>query len=548
MHVCACVELYCPTRVLYDIVWDSSMSLYCLFSPPSPPGLNSGILNKSALQQVFRGQIFPIEFQQEYIELLNKFEVAIQVDRNSLLVPSCLSTKPAYTLHRRSNYFPRLTLEQIADQIIPELFTSSKDHRASPCGTDHPLFPQHTSLILRRFYFMPHVPSGFWPRLISRFLADTIFHTIVLECLGYSKNEVEEETRNRSATNSVLSWVYWRTGIELWYQNSRSILRVTEIMGKKGAFKGCKPSQVPFDLPTEPVDPVKDACDLLFDLQGSWTPTDINRSPRGIEIIVNDCISRQVIQGALEKSRDHTDQHLPSATLEPSSMCAPTECRWMGAELLAYTADVLDLLLEDWFPGIGLRDTVKNRFDLPYVNRIVPCPFCVSQASTLELVDEESQEFTAAQEDQSGTEKLPKKNRKKKKKKSKYKLNRPLFTPSPALSPVKEKEGMAFFHAGPLRDTSADVMVVQDCDEEGPLLPQGPGEEAEEGEDTVVDGTFISINQFGFMVDSLILLSRTDDVVTCPLHKDIPLPIRDLAPDLVREGVEGWELCTHCSS
>lgn len=509
------------------------------------PGLNSGILNKSALQQVFRGQIFPIEFQQEYIELLNKFEVAIQVDRNSLLVPSCLSTQPAYTLHKRSNYFPRLTLEQIAADIIPELFTSSEDHRASPCGTDHQLFPQYTGLILRRFYFMPHVPSGFWPRLISRFLADTNFHTIVLECLGYSKNEVEEETRNRSATNSVLSWVYWRTGLELWYQNSRSILRVTEIMGKKGAFKGCKPSQVPFDLPTQPVDPVKDASDLLFDLQGRWTPTDIYRSPHGIEVIVSDCISRQVIQGALakEKSRDHTDQHLSSTTREPSSMCAPTECRWMGAELLAYTADVLDLLLEDWFPGIGSRDTAKNRFDLPYVNRIVPCPFCVSQASTHELVDEDSQDFTVGQEDQSETEKLPKKNRKKKKKKkSKYKLNQPLFTPSPALSPVNEKEGSVFFHAGPLRDSSAEAMVIQDCDKEDSLLSLAPGEEAEEGEGTVVDGTFISINQFGFMVDSLILLSRTDDVVTCPLHKDTPLPIRDLAPDLVREGVEDWEV------
>lgn len=517
------------------------MCLYCLSSPSSPPGLHSGILNKSALQQVFRGQIFPIEFQQEYIELLNKFEVAIQVDRNSLLVPSCLSTKPAYTLHHRLNYFPRLNIEQIAE-FIPELFASSEHHRMSPCDTDHQLFPQYTSLILRRFYFMPHVPSGFWPRLISRFLADTTFHTIVLECLGYSKNEVEEETRNRSGTNSVLSWVYWRSGLELWYQNSRSILRVTEIMGKKGAFKGCKPSQVPFDLPTQPVDPVKDACDLLFDLQGSWTPTDINRSPHGIEIIVSDCISRQMIQGALakEKSRDHTEQHLPSTTLEPSSMCAPTECRWMGAELLAYTADVLDLLLEDWFPGIGSRDTVKNRFDLPYVNRIVPCPFCVSQASTLELVDEQSQDFTAGLDDQSGTEKLPKKNRKKKKRK--YKLNRSLFTPSPALSPVSEKEGSVFFHAGPQRDTSAEVMVVQDCEEENPMQPLAPGEEAEEGEGTIPDGTFIPINQFGFMVDSLILLSRTDDVVTCPLHKETPLPIRDLAPDLVREEVEGWEL------
>lgn len=505
-----------------------------LSSPPSPPGLNSGILNKSALQQVFRGQIFPIEFQQEYIELLNKFEVAIQIDRSSLLVPSCLSTKPAYTLHRRVNFFPRLTLEQIAE-FIPELFTSSEDHRAAVCDTDHQLFPQYTGLILRRFYFMPHVPSGFWPRLISRFLADTNVHTVVLECLGYTKSEIEEELRGRSGTNSVLSWVYWRTGLELWYQNSRSILRVTEVMGKKGAFRGCKPSQSPFDVHTQPVDPVKDACDLLFDLHGAWTPTDVNRCPRGIEIIVSDCISRQVIQGALakEKNGHQTGQTLPPSAQEPP-VCASTERRWMGAELLAYTADVLDLLLEDWFPGIGSRDTVKNRFDLPYVNRIVPCPFCVSQASTLELLDGQSQSSTANPEvvgDQGESERLPKS---KWRKKGKYKLNRPLFTPSPGRSPVKEKVGGEFFPLVPLDDAS-DVMVVSDCEEENPLLPTAAEEDAEESEDTVVEGTFHSINQFGFMVDSLILLSRTVDVVTCPLHKETPLPIRDLAPDLVRE-------------
>ena len=512
-------------------------------SRPSPSGLNSGILNKSALQQVFRGQIFPIEFQQEYIELLNKFEVAIQVDRNSLLVPSCLSAKPSYTLHHHPNFFPRLSMEQIAE-FIPELFTNSEDHKASVCDTDHQLFPQYTGLVLRRFYFMPHVPSGFWPRLISRFLADTTFHTVVLECLGYSKSEVEEVTRSRSAPRSVLSWVYWRTGLELWYQDSRSILRVTEIMGKKGAFKGCKPSQVPFDDPTQPVDPVKDSGDLLFDLQDAWTPVDINRSPRGIEIIVSDCISRQVIQGALAKKDKHHTEQLPPSTQDPP-ICAPTEGRWMGAELMAYTADVLDHLLEDWFPGIGSRDTVKNRFDLPYVNRIVPCPFCVNQASTHELFDEQSQTSTTGPESveiYGECEKLPMSNqKKKKKKKNKYKLSRSLFTPSPGRSPVKEKEIGIFFTVQ--QDSPAEVMLVEDCEDDGPLLPVPPlEEEAEESEDTIVDGTFHSINQFGFMVDSLILLSRSVDVVTCPLHKETPLPIRDLAPDLVREGLEDWQV------
>ena len=39
--------------------------------------------------------------------------------------------------------------------------------------------------------------------------------------------------------------------------------------------------------------------------------------------------------------------------------------------------------------------------------------------------------------------------------------------------------------------------------------------------------------KFGFMIESLILAAHRCETPVCPAHPDQPLPIRDLAPDLV---------------
>lgn len=77
--------------------------------------------------------------------------------------------------------------------------------------------------------------------------------------------------------------------------------------------------------------------------------------------------------------------------LEESCDNSPTypryESRWMSAEILALAADNIDTLLEDWYPGLGARDGNKTAELIPYVNRVIPCPFCVSKAKYLEVED-----------------------------------------------------------------------------------------------------------------------------------------------------------------
>ena len=59
------------------------------------------------------------------------------------------------------------------------------------------------------------------------------------------------------------------------------------------------------------------------------------------------------------------------------------ESHWMSAEILSVAVDFIDTLLEDWYPGLGVRDGNKTSDCIPYVNRVVPCPFCVSGAKSL---------------------------------------------------------------------------------------------------------------------------------------------------------------------
>lgn len=67
-----------------------------------------------------------------------------------------------------------------------------------------------------------------------------------------------------------------------------------------------------------------------------------------------------------------------------SENCPQYESHWMSAELLTLSVDYIDTLLEDWYPGLGSREGGKTMDSIPYVNRVIPCPYCVNSAIPLE--------------------------------------------------------------------------------------------------------------------------------------------------------------------
>ena len=107
-----------------------------------------------------------------YIELLQKFEVALRVNKSYVLIPSLMPTEAVY----------------------PKLDDSLKGLSLSKGHVDSFIPP------LRRFWFSNYVPEGFWPRLICRIINDPQIRSILVQ---YIKSDNYEH----------MEWVPWRTGL-----------------------------------------------------------------------------------------------------------------------------------------------------------------------------------------------------------------------------------------------------------------------------------------------------------------------------------------------
>ena len=55
-------------------------------------------------------------------------------------------------------------------------------------------------------------------------------------------------------------------------------------------------------------------------------------------------------------------------------------------------------------------------------------------------------------------------------------------------------------------------------------------------------------SKFGFMIETCILAARNDECLVCPAHKEHPLIIRDIAPDLVRNLRDFFSDIVYCGS
>ena len=194
-----------------------------------------------------------------------------------------------------------------------------------------------TSLI--RLYLMSYFPSGFWPRLITRLLADETFHSIAL-CL-YELPDVL--TACDSFTQTALAspeWKCWQSGVELKYLGA-TLLRLKE---------------APWENPKTLCNYRE--CSLLIrtDNETTWNPLNINSTSILELYIPNESITVQF------------DPNSESLVVQPNAQVV--------ASLLTKIVDHVDTLLEDWYPDLGAR-FVQNSKGMYLITRIVPCSRCL---------------------------------------------------------------------------------------------------------------------------------------------------------------------------
>lgn len=492
-------------------------------------GPEAGILKTSVLSHIFKGKLFPHALRKEYIELLSKFEVALLLDRNRMLVPSMLPLSPTQTLYHFKTVFPRPPIAYLLQQtrlhssgsndFLPP-FSSMSDPLVLPvpksfsAATSKGPELYRTGLLLRRFYFMTYVPSGFWPRLISRFLTTPDFSMIVLKALGFHGKQIDEIIKlmvsGDVSTLVDLEWSYWTTGVEFWYRGY-SLLRVAEIR-TEGTFQDCYPplsqSSSYSRTPSIPYEPTEDCEDLSFQLHGQWLAVD-QTPTTGLEILVPDHICPSVLEFELpnelggEESEPHPLPHRESS--------------WMSAQLLSLTVQQIDTLLEDWFPGIGSKDGGKTIYSIPYVNRVVPCPYCVGGADVISNDVFVSMSCADPNHSLHGSD-----------------LH---IVPSPPAT-------ISFLNDAALEtNVRRDLMPsLQKTVENSPQSERKRRHTGDNIDDTSTgeassplptSGSLIQASRFGFMIETCVAASRGLETLICPSHPSQPLDISSLTPDLV---------------
>jgi serine/threonine protein kinase len=270
-------------------------------------------MEKDKLVHVFKSGAF--ELKEEYIYLMTKFEVVIPVgpEEEYLLIPSKLpdSIDQAQSLQPRR---PNMHQGKEASTVVAA-----------------------TKSIVCRFYYMIYVPSGFWPRLISRFLSSTQLHQML------STVTILDPDLERMPSVAMPLWFYWKTGIEL-RVNCGSIMSIKEVSASQEGIIGAMAAATHGSL-----------CLCLYGKPDILDTQDY----RCIEVVVSQFSSREV----------YTD-------FEESNDIAIM----LAAKLLANAVEVIDVLLEDWYPRMAFSGSTSK--GNPFLTKIVPCPACLNAMVT----------------------------------------------------------------------------------------------------------------------------------------------------------------------
>ena len=169
-----------------DPRWLSDMMAVVVTVQERNPYMRKGVLERVAVPQLFRDKRFPAELFDQYLSLLNRFEIALPMDSSRILIPSMLPEKPP---------------------------------------SEVPLFddPRNPPLAIRRHYRIQGVPAGLWSRLIARLLQ--LLHEVLLamgilaeDWLGASQlGSSDVKTSSADASSSTMAAKsqihYWRHGL-----------------------------------------------------------------------------------------------------------------------------------------------------------------------------------------------------------------------------------------------------------------------------------------------------------------------------------------------
>lgn len=277
------------------------------------------------------------DYMAPIITLLQKFELAIPLNMDTILIPSFLLIKGPKRLFSLEQYnFPR-----------NKFAVDFEDISALQCRTDEIQYSNvefvyidlcSTGMCFRRLFFAHHIPASIWPKLIARFLLSTeqnSFHKIICDnCVPHIPYKLT--SAGDALIGSLLCrWSYGRNYIEL-SLGEHSILRVNALFNKEDN-----------KIVSVTRNKLKN---MLVYKQDDKIVEEMMQQQEGFEVNIPDYT---II------SRPEGNNKVHSSDL-------------MSMQMLSHVLEIIDEVLKDWFEGLSERGIYSDS----YLTHIIPCPFC----------------------------------------------------------------------------------------------------------------------------------------------------------------------------
>ena len=253
----------------------------------------------------------------EFLTLMQKFEVILMLDKQRLLIPSLLPKNQ----QESCIVFPKSVSMDVLEMTccFEEL---SKQPYAPMCKLPHP--------ILVRFYLLPFVPNGFFPRLIARLMGSNIMEHLL-------KSLTTGPLDSHHIFN-LIHWQCWRNGVILIW-NHFEIFRIAP---------------------------------LIYPLPGTTSAHVISNSGES---------DVETLKGIEVKVAILPETCIKTCSIIPNKDNVPNKGKCLATWLLHQVSDLVDSVFDDWYEVFARRKS----YELSVRSTVNPCTLCFKNVIAAEV-------------------------------------------------------------------------------------------------------------------------------------------------------------------
>lgn len=179
-------------------------------------------MSRYHIQQIFKDCGIPTDYRNVMFKLLCRFQIAIPLNADTLLLPSALKSDPRNKLYSSVNCKfpgdekPQLSLQKSSSygNILSAVVSTKSIHKS--------ISLHFTGMCYRRLFLACHIPVNFWWKLIPRFITSAVsfYDVLISNCVEGMTVERMANVGDAVICNNHCKWLYWSNGITLTFGNN----------------------------------------------------------------------------------------------------------------------------------------------------------------------------------------------------------------------------------------------------------------------------------------------------------------------------------------